>query len=129
MIAIAARREASRAAPTDFGDRGQVSKLSPLGNNGARAVQRDAPYERRFRTPACQPTVFATRRFLHYPTASASLSTDSTNPKEQGNTELGETAPPAPRSIVAPSRKAGSRKSQFASEALLDAEEVPFIQV
>jgi hypothetical protein len=52
MIAIAARREASRAARTDFGDRGQVSKLSPLGNNGARAVQRDAPHERRSRTPA-----------------------------------------------------------------------------
>jgi hypothetical protein len=31
---------------------GQVSKLSPPGNNGARAVQRDAAYERRSRTPA-----------------------------------------------------------------------------
>ena len=51
MIAIAARREASRTASTDFGDRGQVSKLSPPGNNGARAVQRDAPYEGRSRTP------------------------------------------------------------------------------
>jgi hypothetical protein len=51
MIAIAARREASMAAPTDFGDRGQVSKLSPPGNNGARVVQRDAPYERLSPTP------------------------------------------------------------------------------
>ena len=61
-----------------------------------------------------QPTAFATRRFPHYPTTSASLSRASTTPKEQGNTERGETAPPAPRSIVAPSREAGSRKSQFA---------------
>jgi hypothetical protein len=30
----------------------KVSKLSPPGNNGARAVQRDAPYERRSRTSA-----------------------------------------------------------------------------
>jgi hypothetical protein len=57
MIAIAARREAPSTAPTDFGDRGQVSKLSPPGNNGARAVQRDAPYERRSRTPAWSTTV------------------------------------------------------------------------
>jgi hypothetical protein len=49
-----------------------------------------------------QPTVFATRRFPHYPTASASLWRASTKPKEQGNTERGETAPP-PRS----SRQAG----------------------
>ena len=57
-----------------------------------------------------QPTVFATRRF---PTASASLWRASTKPKEQGNTERGETAPPAPRSILAPSREPGSGKSQF----------------
>jgi hypothetical protein len=98
MIAIAARREASRAAPTDFGDRGQVSKLSPPGNNGARAVQRDAPYERRSRTPA-----WSTNRLREkaLSAASASLSRASTKPKEQGNTERGETAPP---------RRAGSSR-------------------
>jgi hypothetical protein len=42
-----------------------------------------------------QPTVFAKRRFPLYPTASASLSRASTKPKEQRNTERGETAPPA----------------------------------
>jgi hypothetical protein len=41
-----------------------------------------------------QPTVFATRRFPHYPTPSASFWRASTKPKEQGNTERGETAPP-----------------------------------
>jgi len=60
-----------------------------------------------------QPTVFATGRFPHYPTASASLWRASTTPKEQGNTERGETAPAAPRSIVAPSRKAGSGKANL----------------
>jgi hypothetical protein len=44
-----------------------------------------------------QPTVFATRRFRLYPTASASLWRASTKPKEQGNTERGETAPPRNR--------------------------------
>jgi hypothetical protein len=48
-----------------------------------------------------QPTVFAKRRFPHYPSASASLSRASTKPKEQGNTERGETAPP---------RRAGSSR-------------------
>jgi hypothetical protein len=56
-----------------------------------------------------QPTVFATRRFPHYPTASASLSRASTKPKRQGNTERGETAPPAARSIVAPRRPAAGK--------------------
>jgi hypothetical protein len=95
MIAIAPRREASRAAPADFGDRGQVSKLSPPGNNGARAVKRDAPYERRSRTPAGSTNHLRDKRFPPYPGASASLWRASTKPKEQGNIERGETAPRA----------------------------------
>jgi hypothetical protein len=93
MIAIAARREALRAAPTDFGEvRCRNFHLPATTAQGRSSEMR--PMSDDLEPLLGQPTVFATRRFPHYPTASAWLWRASTKPKEQGNTEGGETAAP-----------------------------------